>query len=224
MIKTRIENYLRNKKHSTEWRKHNLHNHTYAGNLYCIPENVYVGNATYGTINVYNDLKERRLLIGHYCSIGPNVLFILGLDHPVNRISSYPFNTFFDNVGKVDAISKGDIILDDDVWIGAGATIMSGVHIGQGAVIAAGAVVTKDVPPYAIVGGVPAKVIKYRFTEDMIEELLKVDYSQLDEHMIREHIDELYQKFTDISQIEWLPRKWNEDKYNEKICYDFSKK
>ena len=70
---------------------------------------------------------------------------------------------------------------------------MSGVHIGQGAVVAAGAVVTKNVPPYAIVGGVPAKLIKYRFSSNMIEELLKIDYSKLPEEMIKGHIDELIQ-------------------------------
>lgn len=109
-------------------------------------------------------------------------------------------------LGK-DAFSKGDIIVDDDVWIGYGATIMSGVHIGQGAVVAAGAVVTKDVPPYAIVGGVPAKVIKYRFEPEMIEELLKVDYSKLTKEDIEKHIDDLYKKLKDPSQLDWMPKK-----------------
>ena len=84
---------------------------------------------------------------------------------------------------------------------------MSGVHIGQGAVVAAGAVVTHDVPPYAIVGGVPAKVIKYRFGPEMIEELLKVDYSKLTEDMVREHIDELYEELKDAGQLAWMPKR-----------------
>ena len=96
-------------------------------------------------------------------------------EHSITGIMTYPL---IDDV-KINSRSKGDIIVADDVWIGYGATIMSGVHIGQGAVVAADAVVTKDVPPYAIVGGVPAKVIKYRFEPEMIEELLKVDYSKL---------------------------------------------
>ena len=83
---------------------------------------------------------------------------------------------------------------------------MSGVHIGQGAVIAAGSVVTKDIPPYAIVGGVPAKIIKYRFSSDMITELLKIDYRKLTEDAIRQHINDLYVELKDINQLNWLPK------------------
>lgn len=72
---------------------------------------------------------------------------------------------------KHEATSKGDIVVKDDVWIGYGSIILSGVHIGQGAVIAAGSVVSHDVPPYAIVGGVPARLIKYRFSEEMTKKL-----------------------------------------------------
>ena len=114
---------------------------------------------------------------------------------------------------QMEAISKGDIIVDDDVWIGYGATILSGVHIGQGAVVAAGAVVTKDAPPYAIVGGVPARVIKYRFSPEVIEQLLKLDYSKLTDNMIRERIDDLYTSLDGKTPeeveklLEWFPKK-----------------
>ena len=84
---------------------------------------------------------------------------------------------------------------------------MSGITIGRGAVIAAGAIVTKDVPPYAIVGGVPAKVIKYRFTDEIIEALMKVDYSKITDKMIKDHIDELYTELKDIKQLAWMPQK-----------------
>ena len=90
---------------------------------------------------------------------------------------------------------------------------MSGVHIGQGSVIAAGAVVTADVLPYTIVGGIPAKVIKYRFSPEVIELLLKLDYSKLMDAMIRERIDDLYTSLEDKSPdevkklLEWFPKK-----------------
>ena len=106
-----------------------------------------------------------------------------------------------------EGTSKGNITVDDDVWIGFRSTILSGVHIGQGAVIAAGSVVTKDVPPYAIVGGVPAKVIKYRFPSNIINELLKIDYKKMTEDMIKEHINELYNELESIEQLEWVPKK-----------------
>ena len=100
-------------------------------------------------------------------------------------------------------------MVDNDVWIGYGATILSGVHIGQGAVIAAGAVVTKDVPPYAIVGGVPAKVIKYRFEESTIKDLLMIDYTKLTKEMIEQHVNNLYEPLTELAQLDWLPKKKN---------------
>lgn len=106
----------------------------------------------------------------------------------------------------IDAISKGNIIVSDDVWIGQGAIILSGVKVGQGAVIAAGAVVTSDVPPYAIVGGVPAKVIKYRFNPEIIKKLLRVDYSQLTKEDIENNIDNFYEILSDGRQIDFITK------------------
>ena len=96
------------------------------------------------------------------------VLFLLGDDHNLNYLMTFPHRAKILKECPAEATSKGNIVVDDDVWIGYGATILSGVHISQGAVIAAGAVVTHDVPPYAIAGGVPAKVIKYRFEQPVI--------------------------------------------------------
>ncbi|XBB98971.1 CatB-related O-acetyltransferase [Streptococcus thermophilus] len=133
-------------------------------------------------------------------------MFVLSGDHYTNHISSYPYRVWIMNEKK-EGVSKGNIIVDDDVWIGFRSTILSGVHIGQGAIVAAGSVVTKDVPPYAIVGGVPAKVIKYRFSPEMITELLKVDYNQLTEELVKEHIEDLYRDLEDTSQLWWFPKK-----------------
>ena len=188
-----------------KWRRCNAHNLTTAQNIFIL-ENVSVGHHTYGELFVLTDNYGAKLKIGNFCSIAPNVTFIPVSDHPINYISTYPFKVQVMGE-KFEAISKGDIIVDDDVWIGAGATIMSGIHIGQGAVIAAGAVVTKDVPPYAIVGGVPAHIIKYRFDEETIQKLLQIDYSALEEDLIRTHIDDLYATVTKKTDLSWLPLK-----------------
>ena len=203
MLKKKIQLLFLRKK----WRKLNPHNSTIAKNHYN-QSMVKVGNGTYGELTVYTHNNYNKLIIGNYCSIGPNVQFVLSADHRIDTISSFPYNVKI--MGKQnEGISKGNIIIADDVWIGAGAIVLSGVHIGQGAVVAAGAVVTKDVPPYAVVGGVPAKVIKYRFSEELIAELLKVDFSQLDNKTILAHIDNLYQKLESIEQLQWLPKKDN---------------
>lgn len=174
-------------------------------------ECVTVGKYSYGELNVVAFGKKSRLVIGNYVSIAQHVSFLLDVEHHIDTVSTFPFKVKIVGSEKDEAFSKGDIVIEDDVWIGYGATILSGVHIGQGAVIAAGAVVTKDVPPYAIVGGVPAKVIKYRFKEEMIEELLKIDYGKMTKEMIQAHEKELYTELTDLAQLDWEPKKWQKN-------------
>ena len=120
--------------------------------------------------------------IGRFCSIAPEVRIGLGT-HPTDFISTSPLlykqkNTF--NLKVVDKDLFSDeyrkVEVSHDVWIGTRAIIMDGVTVGQGAIIAAGSIVTKDVPAYAIVGGVPAKILKYRFDSEKIQELLKIDF------------------------------------------------
>lgn len=166
-----------------------------------------VGKYSYGSLNI--DLigcGDEALHIGSLCSISSQCTFLLSGEHNVKALSSYPFDAIFCGQ-NITPKSKGPIIIDDDVWIGDHALILSGVHIGQGAVVAAGCVVTKDVPPYAIVGGVPAKVIKYRFNDALIQELLKVDYSKLNDTLIKAHIPELYKELTKPEDLDWLPKK-----------------
>ena len=151
-----------------------------------------IGKYSYGELNVVSFNSQSSLKIGNYVSIAQKVNFLLDVEHYLNHVSTFPFKVKSLKMQKDEAFSKGDIVIDDDVWIGYGATVMSGVHIGQGAVIAAGAVVTKDVPPYAVVGGVPAKVIKYRFNEETVNELLKIDFSRIDKDFIEKNIDFLY--------------------------------
>lgn len=165
-----------------KWRAQNSHNQTVMGKWF--DRNlVHVGKETYGQLNVINYSDNYELHIGHFCSIAPEVLFVVCGEHATDRISTYPFEVNFFGK-KHEAISKGNIIIGDDVWIGVRSTILSGVTIGQGAVIAAGSVVTKDVPPYAIVGGVPAKILKMRFTNAQIQKLIKINYSKINRNVI----------------------------------------
>ena len=211
MNKIPIFLFFSRKRCEYKWQKQNKHNFTKIGKHLFNFGKVDVGKDTYGELNVKQFEKNcNSLKIGNYCSIAPEVLFLMDGEHKHNSVSTYPFKArLFGELG--DSFGKGDIIVDDDVWIGYGATIMSGVHIGQGAVIAAGAVVTKDVPPYAIVGGVPAKVIKYRFEPEMIEELLKIDYGKLSKEDIEKHIDDLYTELKAPSQLDWMPKKQSRD-------------
>lgn len=165
-----------------------------------------VGKHSYGTLNVVSFNNRSHLKIGNYVSIARDVIFLLDVEHTIDTISTYPFEKALLH-GNDIAFSKGDIIIEDDAWIGFGATIMSGVTIGQGAVVAAKAVVTKDVPPYAVVGGVPAKVIKYRFDENIRKELLKVDYSKLSKKDVQKHLEELKKPLTSVEQLDWLPKR-----------------
>lgn len=164
-----------------------------------IPVYCNIGRFTYGfnKNNVYYQSVEQKekLVIGDFCSIAPNVQFILSSDHPYKGLSTFPFKVkVLDQ--ETEAISKGDIIVKDDVWIGLNSIILSGVTINQGAVVAAGSVVTKDVPSYAIVGGNPAKVIKYRFEPEVVEELKKFDFSTLTEDKVKKLGEKLYTEIT----------------------------
>ncbi|MEQ8713337.1 MAG: CatB-related O-acetyltransferase [Cyclobacteriaceae bacterium] len=127
------------------------------------------------------DFVGDKLIIGKFCMIASDVTFIMnGANHLSNAISSYPFAIF--GHGWEDAMesksypSKGDTIIGNDVWIGYNATIMPGVNIGDGAIIASNATVSKDVPPYTIVGGNPAKEIRRRFPEEQVAQLLKLKW------------------------------------------------
>ena len=122
-------------------------------------ENITVGDFTYGHPIVHDWKTGNKLKIGKFCSIGGNVDILLGGEHHTEWCTTYPFDVLLDG-GKCR--SKGDVIIGNDVWIGDNVTILSGVTIGDGAVIGAGAVVTKDVLPYSIVCGVPARKIRFR--------------------------------------------------------------
>lgn len=187
------------------WRKANQHNRISlkdGNNLH----NVVAGKHSYGVINaLMHSATGEKLYIGNFCSIAPNVLFVVASDHGYKGLSTFPFKVYIAGE-KAEALSKGDIVLKDDVWIGANSTILSGVTINQGAIVAAGSVVTKDVPAYAIVGGNPARVIKYRFSEQIIQKLLKIDFSKLSDEMVLNNLQTLYTEITEENVDEILDR------------------
>ena len=124
-------------------------------------------------------IHREKLIIGKFCSIACGTKFLFNCaNHSLKSLSTYTFPLFYEEweLEKSNITTawdnKGDIVIGNDVWIGYEAVIMAGVHIGDGAIIAARAVVTKDVPPYTIVGGTPAKEIRKRFDAEVIEQLL----------------------------------------------------
>ena len=143
-------------------------------------------------------INHDKLVIGKFCSIACGAKFLFtSANHTQTSLSTYPFPLFFEEWGlDVQNITsawdnKGDIIIGNDVWIGYEAVILSGVTIGDGAIIGTRAVVTKDVPPYTIVGGVPAKPIRKRFSVDTISALLKIKWWDWPEERIKQRISDI---------------------------------
>jgi len=141
-------------------------------------ENVEIGDFTYGNPTVLSWGEGTKLEIGKFCSIANNVTIFLGGEHRSDWVSTYPFNVLLKSYSYIKGhpSSKGDVIICNDVWIGSGVLILSGVTIGDGAIIGANSVITKDVEPYSIVGGNPAKLIKYRFDKKTIKKLLEIKW------------------------------------------------
>jgi chloramphenicol O-acetyltransferase type B len=143
----------------------------------CCLINVLIGDFSYVSSGTQLDLTQ----IGKFCSLGPQILSGCG-GHPINLVSTNPvFFSTFTQSGVTFATKdcfedRKDIIIGHDVWIGARAFIKDGIKVGNGAVVAAGAVVVKDVPDYAIVGGTPAKIIRYRFPPEVIQRLLAIQW------------------------------------------------
>ena len=160
---------------------------------------VVLGPGTYGIPPVNTFIHDdTKLIVGSYCSLGST--FMLGGFHPTDTSTTYPFRI---NWGMEGAGTDGypvhtdDTHVGSDCWLGYGAYIMSGIKIGNGAVVATGAVVTKDVPDYAIVGGVPAKIISYRHTEEQRQALLEIAWWDWPEDEIREAVPLLSDKDVD---------------------------
>ena len=135
-------------------------------NLDCVPKHIHIGHHVYIGPNASFIASFAHIYIGNYVMFGPNCT-IRGGDHRMDVIGRHIYE-----ISESEKLPENDqdVIIEDGVWCGCNVVILKGVTIGKGAVVAAGAVVTKNVPPYAIVGGVPAKVIKYRFNQEQILE------------------------------------------------------
>ncbi|HAZ05149.1 CatB-related O-acetyltransferase [Acetobacterium wieringae] len=143
-------------------------------------------------------INQDQLIIGKFCSIACGAKFVFtSANHTLKSLSTYPFPLFWEEYGlEQKAVTqawdkKGDIVIGNDVWIGYEAVIMSGVHIGDGAIIGTRAVVTKDVEPYTIVGGVPAKLIKKRFDDETIKRLQSLCWWDWNKQQLREKLNDI---------------------------------
>jgi len=149
-----------------------------------------VGDYSYGRPRVRHWGEGAGLSIGRFCSIADGVEILLGGNHPSDMVTTYPFFAFPDlwpGAPHPDGFpfAKGDVVIGSDVWLGTGATILSGVTIGHGAIVAAKAVVSRDVPPYAVVAGSPARVVRIRFDDATVAALLDSRWWDLPADRIR---------------------------------------
>lgn len=157
---------------------------------------VSFGRHTYGvpTVVDFDNDDVSRLVIGSFCSIASGVTFLLGGNHPLDRVTTFPIRARWAMVGAgTDGYpsSKGDISVGNDVWIAHGSTIVSGVKIGDGAVIAAGSVVTGDVPSYSIVAGTPAKVVRARLSREQSEAVAAIAWWDWPDTVIAAEVDHI---------------------------------
>lgn len=191
-----------------------LKNFIKASNIH-VGDYTYFDDGRYGPDNfekynvLYNyDFSKVKLVIGKFCAIAAETKFIMTGDHKLDAISTYPFPIFQQGWEKVYDVAnlpvKGDIIIGNDVWLGYDSLIRNGVTIGDGAIIAARSVVVKDVPPYAIVAGNPAKVVKLRFDESMIKRLLNIAWWNWDIHKINQNLPLICS--LDVNRLEEIMR------------------
>lgn len=144
-----------------------------------LPRGLVVGRHTYGPVDFFATFpmytEGARTIVGAFCSISPECRILGGGEHAIDRASTFPLNArLFDPAGRtgLDSTDTGPTVIGNDVYIGVGAIVLSGISIGDGAVVGAGAIVSKSVPPYAVVAGNPARIIRYRFDGETRARLL----------------------------------------------------
>ncbi len=192
-----------------KWRKKNQHNQVFLGKSLFPTEIITVGKMSYGVLNVQSIYvqKGEEIRIGNFVSIAPGVQFLLGVNHQLNTITTFPLYSILIEASLKDALNKGPIIIEDEVWIGTNAIIMTGVTVGKGAIIAAGTVVTKNVPPYSIVGGNPAKILKYKFSNEIINVIKEISLENIPLEVIKNNMELFYQVIeTESKALEIIER------------------
>lgn len=162
-----------------------------------------IGKYTYGKPQVFYENQDAKLTIGKFCSIAQNVTVYLGGNHRTDWVTTYPFGHINQNIfnsfnGYGHPATKGGVVIGNDVWIGSNVTIMSGVTVGDGAVIANNSHVVKNVEPYSLVGGNPAKFIKYRFTKEEIDKLLEIKWWDWEDEKINKYAPMLCNNVTEF--------------------------
>lgn len=133
-----------------------------------------IGRGSYGDLAVLTFGEGAQLQMGAFCSVARGARIFLGGEHRTDWVTTYPFSALDQRFGSIKGHprTRGDVIIGNDVWLGRDAAVMSGIRIGDGAVVGAGAVVTRDVPPYGIVAGNPATLVRYRFPPEIVDRLL----------------------------------------------------
>lgn len=154
-----------------------------------------LGSHTYGDPSVVLYPGDTaKVQVGRYCAIADGTEFLVGANHRADWVTAYPLRVVLGLPGALEdghPATKGDITIGNDVWIGTDALILSGVTVGDGAMIGAAAVVTKDVRPYAIVAGNPAREVRRRFPDDTVEALRRIAWWDWPDELVRERVGEL---------------------------------
>lgn len=164
------------------------------------------GTGSYGLPTIVSYDKKSTVSVGKYVSIASGTSILLGANHKPGLITTFPINLMVEGKTTEDSNEPGNVIIGNDVWIGYGVTILSNITIGDGAIIGAEALVVDDVPPYAVIGGVPAKVIKYRFDEETIKKLQQIAWWNWDTYLIKNRAEDIYNENPKIFIDKYTPK------------------
>lgn len=194
-LRAQVQSVLREEKHrgKTDWSKH--------------PQ-VSIGRYTYGIVHESVPLMESRnwkLEVGSFCSIAPAVRFVFGKHHQMDGPTTFPIREYVRKQWDKDSWEHENIKVGHDVWIASNTLVLSGVTIGHGAIIGAGSVVARDIPPFAIAAGVPARVLRWRMAEEKQAKMLEIAWWDWPEEKIIANEELLYGDLDTFIATHWSP-------------------